>query len=158
MARLPPDVEERVAPKFDWIRLLEAAPAKSVLFTHDGCPAQCRRMDRARNSSSWLRAATIAHIGITLALKAQVDGTGAWPGIDLLAAESKRHRSTVIAALGHLEHKELLYAQARGGSSGIPRTWATLYVLTRPPAKVLAEAGLPEEIGRVYDWFSHQAG
>jgi len=154
--RLPPDIEERVVPKFDWIRLLERLPAKSPLYTHDGCSPQCKRLDKARGSTSWLRASTIAHIGVTLALRAEVDGTGAWPGIDVLAAKTKRHRSTVIAALGHLEHKELLFAELRGGSMGIPRSWATRYVLIRPPDKVMADAGLGDELGRIYDWFTRQ--
>lgn len=154
--RLPPDIEDRIVPKFDWIRLLQRAPAKSVLFTHDGCPAQCRRMDRARGSSSWLRAATITHIGEDLALEANVDGTAAWKGIDRIALSTKRHRSTVIAALGHLEHKELLYPEVRGGSIGAPRTWSTRYVLIRPPDKVMVDAGLGDEIRRVYEWFGQR--
>jgi len=162
MGWLPPEIGERVVPKFDWIRMLERVPASSPFFTHELClrpPEEgggnrCERLDKKRGYVSRLRPSTICHIGKTLALKAEVDGTDAWLGIDLLAAKTKTHRVTVISALAHLEAKQLLYARVRGGSTGIPRTWATNYVLTQPPAKEMADAGLADLIS-AYDWFTH---
>jgi hypothetical protein len=149
---LPPEVTERVVPKFDWIRLLERVPPTSALYAHDRCGTLCERRDKKHGPVSRLRASTIAHVGVTLALKANIDGTEAWYGVDQLAAATKRNRVTVITALRHLETVGLLHLAERAGTMGLPRTWANKYVLTRPCEQEMAAAGLGEESAR-YDWF-----
>jgi hypothetical protein len=153
MGWLPPEIVERVVPKFDWIRLLERTPADSPLYGHGRCGRRC---ERSSGGKVWrLRPSTIAHIGVTLALTASVDGTDAWLGVEQLALRTKRHRTTVISAMGHLETVELLHVSVRSGTMGLPRTWANKYVLTRPTDERMAEAGLGEESGR-YDWFTRR--
>lgn len=155
MGWLPPEISERVVPKFDWIRLLERTPADSPLYGHGRCGTMCERRDKRRGLVSRLRPSTIAHIGVTLALQANVDGTDAWLGVDELAARTKRHRATVISALRHLETVQLLHIAQRSGTTGLPRTWANKYVLTRATDELMAEAGLGEESAR-YDWFTRR--
>jgi hypothetical protein len=161
--RLPPEVEERIVPKFDWIRMLERAqpkvgdpPCPSPLFSHDAlCSQYCRRLDAKRRSYSELRAATIKHIAVTVGQRADLDGRDAWCGQKFVAQATSRHKVTVIAALRHLEAKQLLYPYRRGGEVGMPRNWATIYYLTRPAMEVLVEAELVEkEIGEAFAWFA----
>ena len=157
--KLPPEVQERIAPKFDWIRLMGRAPRDSWFYAHgEGCLARCQRFDSRGGYRYHLQAATIHHVGTTLAGHANPDGTEAWMGFEHLAAEVKRSKVTVIAAVKHLEAKQLVFPRTRGGSQGLPRTWATVYVLTTPPAELMAAAGLGPEIAAAYDWFTRPPG
>jgi hypothetical protein len=136
---------ERIAPKFDWIRLIEALPVTSPLLTgHELCGRR-------------LRASTIKHVGVTIAHAADEDGTNARRGIERLTHATSRARATAIIAVGHLETVGLLTARLRAGTAGIPRTFATNYCLTLPPLDVIAQAQLGEEESRVYDWFAKRA-
>lgn len=144
---------ERICDKFEWIRLIEALPATSPLFGHALCTSRCSRKDGTR-----LRAATIKHIAVTLANKANRDGTSAHPGIGRLVAETSRHRSTVIAVLGHLETVGLIAARERGSTYGLPRTYATSYCLMTPPLEVLAAAAATDTEAKVYDFFTRPPG
>lgn len=145
---------ERIVGKFDWIRLVEALPATSPLFRHELCEARCSRKDGRTGQRSLLRAATIKHVGVTLAHHAREDGTRAFPGINVLAAETSRHRSTVIAALGHLRTVGLIADRIRGSSYGIPRGFATEYCLMSPPLEILAGSAANDTEARIYDYFA----
>ncbi len=149
---------ERIMGKFDWIRVLEALPATSPLFGHALCSARCSRKDSRTGQRSLLRAATIKHIGVTLAHHANDNGTRAFPGINVLANETSRHRSTVIAALGHLETVGLIAARTRGGTVGVPRTFATEYCLMNVPLDILAVSAANDTEARIYDYFSRPGG
>lgn len=135
-----------------WEQLIRALPATSPLFEHRRCSSRCYRRDGSR-----LRAATLKHVALTLATFANPDGTRAWPGINRLVLGTSRHRSTVIASLGHLETVGLIAAQARAGSMGRPREHATVYCLTSPDLDQLASMGPPNgQDAAIYDWFAHQ--
>ena len=157
--KLPPEVQERIAPKYAWIRLLNEAPSTSWFYSHDEtCVARCERANRDRGYVYHLRASTIHHVAVALASKAEPDGTEIWAGFEYMAAQVKRGKVTVVAAVKHLEAKQLIFPQTRGGSKGNPRTHATVYVLTTPPAGLMAQAGLGPEIAAAYDWFTRPPG
>jgi Helix-turn-helix domain len=145
---------ERIAPKFEWIRLLEALPVTSPLFTHPLCEKRCQRPD----GGGRLRPATLKHVGVTLAHHANENGKHAHPGIGRLALETSRHRSTIIVALGHLETVGLIGAQIRGGMVGTPRTFASDYSLMYPPLDTLAATAANDPEARIYDFFNRENG
>lgn len=148
---------ERLAPKFDWIRLVEELPGGSLLWAHGRCGRRC--LDRDRGAR--LRASTIKHVAVTIGHAADADGHNAFRGIKELARLCDRHRTTVIVAVGHLETVGLLFARTRAGTMGMARDWATNYSLTRPPIEDLAQAGLGEEQSRMFSWFArleHETG
>jgi hypothetical protein len=141
---------ERLLTTNEWINLLRGLPANSPLFAHDLCPGRCRRKDGSR-----LAPATLKHIGLTLATFAKPNGTDAFPGIQRLVLGSSRHRSTVIAALGHLETVGLICAAFKGSSPNIPRTFATSYCLTCPPPEISLATATGDE-RKAYEWFTRQ--
>jgi|SRR5581483_10725248 len=149
---------ERLRPKFDWMRTIDGLPANDYLFCHELCGGRCSRQDKKRSVSWSLTAATISHVAITIGRAADEDGRNAHLGIDTTAARAKRSRITVIKAIGHLERVGLLMPSVRGGTAGVPRTWATNYYLSVPPAEVLREqfSRRGGESARIYDWFEHQ--
>lgn len=138
----------------DWINLLRGLEADSALFAHDLCPGRCRRKDGSR-----LAPATLKHIGLTLATFAKPDGSDAFPGVGRpgepgrLVLATSRHRSTVIAALGHLETVGLIAAAFRGSTAGIPRHFATSYYLMCPPVE-LSLANATGDERKSYEWFT----
>jgi hypothetical protein len=141
---------ERLMAKLEWLQVVDALPSSSPLFAHDRCEKRCQRRDGSK-----LRAATIKHVGLSLGVRADADGTNAFPGIGRLVVTTSRSRGTVVAALRHLETVGLVTVRIRGGSLGVARDHATVYCLTAPhfdiPAAISAE-----EHARVVDWF-HQA-
>lgn len=149
MPDLAPRFEfERLMGKLEWLQILNALPASSPLFAHGRCNARCQRAN-----GSWLRPATIKHVGMALGACADGDGTRAFPGIGRLAQYTARGRWTVVAGLAHLETVGLIAARIRGGAFGIARDHATEYCLTSPHFDIPATIGA-EEHAAVYDWFS----
>jgi hypothetical protein len=137
----------------EWVRLIRVLPAASPLFAHDLCGRRCHRKDGNRLAPS-----TIAGVCFALATFASNDGTAAHPGNAKLALAAKRHRGTVIAALGHLETVGLIVATIRGSTAGVPRWKATEYHLSVPDFGVLAPVPLaavpiPAASDSRGDWF-----
>jgi hypothetical protein len=136
--------------KFEWLDMIQAEHSVSPLWRHDQCRGSCSRRDGSR-----LRPATLKHVCMVLGWAANLDGTHIFLGLSLIALRASMHRSTVSAAVLHLERAGLIEAFIRGGQMGVPRNYATEYWLTSPLFDHRADGAQTE--AQVYDWFSRRA-